>query len=85
MRAPQDEARIEEILPVVTDLAFRIQDEFNSFVNEEDEEKRIERAAIVGELFGLATRLDYADEIGRRKMFTLARAYPFCTGSGVQR
>lgn len=68
----QDEARIEETMPVVTDLAFRIQDEFNNFVNEEDEEKRIERAFIVGELLGLATRLDYADEIGRRKMFTLA-------------
>ncbi|WVR08557.1 hypothetical protein IAU60_005612 [Kwoniella sp. DSM 27419] len=71
----KDEARLEEILPVVTSLAFRIQDEYNKLVgatNEASEEVG-ERAFIVGELLRLAVNLDYADEIGRRKMFQLAR------------
>lgn len=32
----------------------------------------MERTFIVGELLKLAVNLDYADEIGRRKMFQLA-------------
>ncbi|WVQ95614.1 hypothetical protein IAU59_002712 [Kwoniella sp. CBS 9459] len=71
----KDEARLEEVLPVVTALAFRIQDEYNNLVgatNEESDEVT-ERSFIVGELLRLAVNLDYADEIGRRKMFQLAR------------
>ena len=63
------------MLPVVTALAFRIQDEYNNLVgaaNEESDEVT-ERSFIVGELLRLAVNLDYADEIGRRKMFQLAR------------
>ncbi|OCF43623.1 condensin complex subunit 3 [Kwoniella heveanensis CBS 569] len=73
--ANKDEARLEEVLPVVTALAFRIQDEYNNLVgaaNEESDEVT-ERSFIVGELLRLAVNLDYADEIGRRKMFQLAR------------
>ncbi|ORY20755.1 nuclear condensing complex subunit [Naematelia encephala] len=71
----KDETRFEEVMPVVTALAFRTQDEYNQLVgstndNADDVE---ERAFIVGELLRLATQLDYADETGRRKMFQLTR------------
>ncbi|TXT10982.1 hypothetical protein VHUM_01733 [Vanrija humicola] len=68
--------RLEEVMPVVTALAFKIQDEYNKLVGlnvDEDEDKVTEQAFIVGELLRVAVNLDYADEIGRRKMFQLAR------------
>ncbi|WRT70673.1 uncharacterized protein IL334_007671 [Kwoniella shivajii] len=71
----KDEARLEEVLPVVIALAFCIQDEYNKLVGSTDDgnEDVTDRTFIVGELLKLAVNLDYADEIGRRKMFQLAR------------
>ncbi|KAI9633507.1 nuclear condensing complex subunits, C-term domain-containing protein [Dioszegia hungarica] len=71
----QDNVRLEETLPVVTALAFLVQDEFNKLVPSVNTEEAdiADRSFIVGELLSLAVNLDYADEIGRRKMFTLAR------------
>ncbi|KII87700.1 hypothetical protein PLICRDRAFT_30295 [Plicaturopsis crispa FD-325 SS-3] len=40
---------------------------------EEREEKKIDTEFIIGEMLKLAVNLDYADEIGRRKMFQLVR------------
>ena len=73
----QDDTRFDEVMPVVTSLAFRTQDEYNKLVElssdeaEEDSTAADERAFIVGELLKLALQLDYADETGRRKMFQL--------------
>ncbi len=81
----QDDARLENTLPVVTALAFVIQETFNSIVNgasdsiSDDGQDQADRlgeqsqAFMVSELCRLALHLDYADEIGRRKMFGLAR------------
>ncbi|KIR69079.1 condensin complex subunit 3 [Cryptococcus bacillisporus CA1873] len=73
----KDTARLEDSIPVVTALAFRVQEEYNKLVqavNEgADDANLMERTFIVGELLKLAVNLDYADEIGRRKMFQLAR------------
>ncbi|WVQ70731.1 hypothetical protein IAR50_000253 [Cryptococcus sp. DSM 104548] len=75
----KDNIRLEDALPVVTALAFQIQDEYNKLVgsinddSEESESETSDRAFVVGELLKLAVNLDYADEIGRRKMFQLAR------------
>lgn len=70
----KDETRLEEAMPVVTALAFRIQDQYNELVtiagNDEDTQ---EKAFIVGELLRLALTFDYADETGRRKMFAMSR------------
>ena len=65
-------------MPVVTALAFRIQEEYNTLVSSADENRNdvADRGFIVAELLRLATHLDYADEIGRRKMFQLAREAP---------
>lgn len=65
-------------MPVVTALAFRIQDEYNKLVGSVNEglEDVNERAFIVGELLKLAIHLDYADETGRRKMFQLTSTVP---------
>lgn len=93
----KDEARLEAALPVVTALAFKIQDAYNNLLSrlqdeqdedllregitgpEEDErrarreEERLDREFIISEMLKLAVNLDYADEIGRRKMFQLVR------------
>ncbi|AAW41180.1 mitotic chromosome condensation-related protein, putative [Cryptococcus deneoformans JEC21] len=75
--AIKDTTRLEESIPVVTALAFCVQEEYNKLVqavNEgADDATLMERTFIVGELLKLAVNLDYADEIGRRKMFQLAR------------
>ncbi|KLT44848.1 hypothetical protein CC85DRAFT_295396 [Cutaneotrichosporon oleaginosum] len=70
----KDESRLEDAMPVVTALAFRIQDQYNELVsvagNNEDPQ---EKAFIVGELLRLVLTFDYADETGRRKMFAMSR------------
>ncbi|KZV97200.1 hypothetical protein EXIGLDRAFT_833051 [Exidia glandulosa HHB12029] len=67
----KDEARMERALPVVTALAFRVQDAVNGL--EDDGEKSGEEEFVAGEMLRMAALLDYADEIGRRKMFALVR------------
>ncbi|KAI0073109.1 ARM repeat-containing protein [Panus rudis PR-1116 ss-1] len=97
----KDNVRLETSLPVVTLLAFKIQEHYNNlnaFANDQEmenflkdgmvdgeageeeeerrakmEEERIEREFVIGEMLKLAVNLDYADEIGRRKMFQLVR------------
>jgi condensin complex subunit 3 len=72
--ATKNDARLEETLPVVTALAMAIQDSYNKVTTEDkDSEEAQNQAYVVGELLRLAVTLDYADEIGRRKMFQLAR------------
>jgi condensin complex subunit 3 len=87
--ATKDEARLEAALPVVTALAFRIQASYNDLMNAiqaeevrdiiDDQElarqqaERINKEFVIGEMLKLAVNLDYADEIGRRKMFQLVR------------
>ncbi|KAJ6577355.1 nuclear condensing complex subunit [Mycena capillaripes] len=67
-------------IPVVTSCAFRIQAGYNALVvadeavnQSEDDDEREDKEFIVGEMLKLAVNLDYADEIGRRKMFALVR------------
>lgn len=93
--AQKDDGRLENVLPVVTSLAFRIQAAYNHLLErirehedgrllregmEEEDEERAQREEelmdgefVIGELLRLAVNLDYADEIGRRKMFQLVR------------
>jgi len=92
--AAKNNTRLEATLPVVTAMAFRIQERYNDLMvliqdemdegptrldeREEDrirrEEERMSQEFILTELLKLAVNLDYADEIGRRKMFQLVRA-----------
>jgi condensin complex subunit 3 len=93
----KDDRRLENALPVVTSLAFRIQTAYNHLIEEieaeeeemalrgdmqdveEDElrakreEARLDQEFIIGEMLRMSVNLDYADEIGRRKMFQLVR------------
>lgn len=72
----KEDARLEKVLPVVTAHAFRIQDAYNSLLDslsaaEEaggDDELADDREFILAELLRLALNLDYADEIGRRRL-----------------
>ncbi|KZO96900.1 putative mitotic chromosome condensation-related protein [Calocera viscosa TUFC12733] len=73
----KDTARLESSLPVVTALAFRIQSAYNKLLDvtldPTQEATKEDATFILGELCKLAVNLDYADEIGRRKMFSLVR------------
>jgi len=75
----KDETIMEDVLPTVSDLAFRIQEEYNkleeTFVTE-DEDDMAERSFIVGELMRLAVNMDYTDQFGRTTMFQHARKSP---------
>jgi condensin complex subunit 3 len=68
------------------DLLFSIQAEeeerlFGGDGDREDrvwrEEERMDKELVISEMLKLAVNLDYADEIGRRKMFTLVRESSF--------
>ena len=82
----KNNAKLEN-LPVVTEIAFRIQEAYNQLIeditNQEDNlehlgndeiERKEARELIISELLKLAVNLDYSDEIGRRKTFQLVRA-----------
>jgi condensin complex subunit 3 len=43
--------------------------------DEGSEDERIDKEFVIGEMLKLAVNLDYADEIGRRKMFQLVREF----------
>lgn len=80
------ESLVEEKLPEVTKLAFFLERYLNVLieaikrvnsqpddVEEEDEEDTVEQEFIVEQLLHIILTLDYSDEVGRRKMFSLLR------------
>ncbi|KAJ7765255.1 nuclear condensing complex subunit [Mycena metata] len=78
------EERLEAAsLPVVTAFAFHVQEAYNTLlmaledveVDEDDEaeEELAKREVVLGELLRMAVKLDYGDEIGRRKVYTVTR------------
>ena len=76
----KENARLEKVLPVVTAHAFRIQDAYNSLLDSltpaeggGDDEVADDREFILAELLRLALNLDYADEIGRRRLEQFVR------------
>jgi condensin complex subunit 3 len=77
----KENARLDKVLPVVTAHAFRIQEVYNSLLDslaaaEEaggDDELADDREFILAELLRLALNLDYADEIGRRRLEQFVR------------
>ena len=74
---------VEEKLPEVTKLAFYLERYLQALVavlkkadqqeEDEEEEDTVEQEFIVEQLLHIAMTLDYSDEVGRRKMFTLLR------------
>jgi condensin complex subunit 3 len=85
-KATKDEDRLDDVLPVVTALAFKLEQEhraLSGIVSKLDEQEAVadeslerelaERTFVVKELLTLSTESDFADEIGRRNMFTLIR------------
>jgi condensin complex subunit 3 len=86
-KAIKDEDRLEDVLPVVTALAFKLEQEHRALSGivgqldgqEEATDERLERELaektfVVKELLTLSTESDFADEIGRRNMFALIRS-----------
>lgn len=76
------ETLIEEKMPEVTKLAFFLQSYTNSLVallrsnasrEEGEEDDTVEQEFVVEQLLQIAKTLDYSDEVGRRKMFSLLR------------
>lgn len=80
---PNFHAMLEEKMPEVTRLGFHLQKHINSLLvkvqsaNESDSDEKVaeqaEQEFIVEQLLYIAQSLDYTDEIGRRKMFSLLR------------
>ncbi|SGY69030.1 BQ5605_C004g02943 [Microbotryum silenes-dioicae] len=73
-----EDPRLADLEPVVTALAFFVQNEWTKLVvsldaAERDEGAELELEFVVGELVEMAIDLDYGDEIGRRKIFELMR------------
>jgi condensin complex subunit 3 len=77
----KENAHLERVLPVVTAHAFRIQDAYNSLLDSlaaaegagGDDEVADDREFVLAELLRLALNLDYADEIGRRRLEQFVR------------
>ncbi len=78
------EALAEEKMPEVTKLAFILQRYTDNLVNclrrndvnitgEGEDEDTVELEFVVEQLLHIAKSLDYSDEVGRRKMFSLMR------------
>lgn len=66
--------KLDKVLPEVTRHAFYIQ-KYNNAWQQASRETEGNYEYIVGQLLEMAKILDYADEIGRRKMFMLLRMY----------
>jgi condensin complex subunit 3 len=72
----KESTRLEKVLHVVTALAFRIQEAYSTLLDfldgaEEtggDDEAVDEHEFVLAGLLRLALNLDYADEIGRRRL-----------------
>ena len=79
---PSLQAQVEDRMPEVTRLGFYIQNHLNTLLDtirtnstsyNHSEEDQADQEFIVEQLLHIAHNLDYTDEIGRRKMFTLLR------------
>lgn len=73
-----EEDRIQLVLPNITDLVGYIQHYFNSWLDtsatDDDgggDEDLLELSFILAQLLQMAAVLDYADEVGRRNMYSL--------------
>ena len=81
LREQNNEVRLEELLPVATALAFRIEHVWNALRDDlaqptqEEEPNHAEQIFILKQLLGMALFLDFSDEAGRRKMFAFMRAF----------
>ncbi|KAI5457878.1 nuclear condensing complex subunit [Mariannaea sp. PMI_226] len=65
---------LERYLQVLVDALKRVaQQEQGSDDEDEEEENTVEQEFIVEQMLQIALTLDYSDEVGRRKMFTLLR------------
>ncbi|CAM0139960.1 unnamed protein product [Umbelopsis sp. WA50703] len=72
LQKKQYNEKLDSVLPEVTRHAFYIQ-MYNNLWQQASRETEGEYEYIVGQLLEMAKILDYADEIGRRKMFMLLR------------
>ena len=87
-----DEEKLENVMPVLTAVAFEIENRYGSLMEavEDDIERTIfdvhekqdsvernkehdEMTFILGQLLKISINLDFADEQGRRKMFSVIR------------
>ncbi|KAF9126426.1 hypothetical protein BGW39_006620 [Mortierella sp. 14UC] len=71
-RRKDDDAQFDKVVSEVVKYAFHIQ-KYSNIMQQAEEEDRPEAEFIVTQLLMIARLLDYADEIGRRKMFGLLR------------
>jgi condensin complex subunit 3 len=66
------EEELDDVLPEVTRHAFYIQ-HYNNLWQQASKANDSDYEFIVAQLLGIGKRLDYADEVGRRKMYSVLR------------
>ncbi|SAM01599.1 hypothetical protein [Absidia glauca] len=66
------EEELDDVLPEVTRHAFYIQ-HYNNLWQQASKDNESDYEFIVAQLLGIGKRLDYADEVGRRKMYSVLR------------
>ena len=71
---------VEEKLPEVTKLAFYLERYLHALITalknaslQEEDEETVEHEFIVEQMLHISLTLDYSDEVGRRKMYTMLR------------
>ncbi|KAI7850196.1 nuclear condensing complex subunit [Circinella umbellata] len=72
LKKNKDDEKLDEVLPTATRLAFIIQN-YNNIWQQAPKETEADYEFIMSQLLDIAKYLDYADEVGRRKMFVLLR------------
>jgi condensin complex subunit 3 len=78
---PATQAKLEEKMPEVTRIGFYLQKNLNNLLDTiraindgtRPDDDQVDQEFIVEQLLHVAHHLDYTDEIGRRKMFSLLR------------
>jgi condensin complex subunit 3 len=67
-KAADDEARLDALLPVATELAFRIETAWHALKTAEGADEKLQREFVLQQLLELSLLLDFTDEMGRRRM-----------------
>lgn len=73
----ESDEKIDSILPEVTRHCFNLENYFNLYkvsLEANDKQTTTNYEFIVTQLLDISLSLDYADEVGRRKMFELLRS-----------
>lgn len=73
LKTDESDERIDSILPVLTKHVSNLENYFGLYLEAQDEASKYKFQFIITQLLDISLSLDYADEVGRRRMFDLLR------------